>query len=645
MLDYLIGRSVRFHHKTILKIAVALFMMIFVWACGGGGGGGDDNDITDDPSPAFPSVVQYTAGSPGDFSGSGISLALDGGGTVEAGFFLEGRYVKRTRTYTLAPHAVARITVTPGELPYPLLYPDDPDTPNFGIQIEQPLQWMRGMYPSAGQFKKVPGNTVRVTVTADAGGMGQPGVDIEQIEFNEVVASTSLTWETFDSVLSNYDEWDDYIVMAAFEYQVIRWVYDQVQLGIDGIEFVTLNDAVLSAAGSGGNIEQTCDLFPYNDQAGSLYFTWIDGPGEFADALGAGDSFAAEYDDCWTEEAGDAGVWIRSGSAEFESYWEDTSNLTLGFQPVVLNDVVETATIGQGASLSLGDTVTVNSFGIGDKGGFNLITQPDTSSGINLTNAVDLAAMAVESLYLPPEVGHVTLGLLTGFVDDPSFELCDISGSVNMVPAPTPATTVPESFEVTFSDCRMDPADPVTINGTTTLDVTTAAGGTLAALTGDDFSVSLTVNALDIDSTDDVGTVTLTGGSRFARIAESGDYTETSESVAGGLSSSEHGVILTLQAYTVASTLDTAGQYSYGHVGDVMTVNVNDPSGTFSIAVIQPIEGSESSSPVSGELRIDALDGSTLTMTVNHGIVTLSLDTDGDGLIDDTLVRDWDDIY
>ena len=638
MLRNSIGHSVLFYHKTILKIAVALFMVIFVWACGGGGGGGDDNDISDDPSPAFPSVVQYTAGSPVDFSGSGISLALEGGGTVDAGFFLEGRYVKRARTYTLASHAVARITVSAGELSYPLLYSD------FGIQIEQPLQWMRGMHPTAGQFRTVPGNTVRVTVTADAGD-GQPGVDIELIEFGEVTASNSLTWEAFDTVLSNSVEWDDYIVMAAFEYQVIRWVYDQVQLGIDGIEFVTLNDAALSAAGSGGDIEQTCDLFPYNDLTGSLYFTWFDGPGEIADALGAGDSFEAEFDDCWTEEAGELGVWIRSGMAEFMSYWEDPATLTLGFQPVVLNDVVETATIGQGASLSLGDTVTVNSFGIGSQNGFNLITRPDTSSGINLTNAVDLAAMTVESLYLPPEVGNVTLGLLTGFVDDPSFELCDISGSVNIEPAPTSATAVPASFDVTFSDCRMDPADPVTINGTATLDVTSVTGGTLAALTGDDFSASLTIESLDVDSTDDVGTVNLTGGSRFARTAISGDYTETSQSVAGGLSSSEAGVTLTLQAYTVASTLDTVGQYSYGQVGDVMTVNVNDPSGTFSIAVIQPIEGSESSAPVSGELRIDALDGSTLTMTVNHGIVTLSLDTDGDGLIDDTLVRDWDDIY
>ncbi len=633
------GKYVRVFLRSISNLSLMLFFLAFVWGCGGGGGGGGDDGGADEPAPAFPSIVQYSAGSPADFGGSGVTLALEGGGSVTAGFYLEGLYAGATRTYTLTPHSVPRMTVTTSGLPYSLLYPD------FGILVEQPLQWQRGMHPTAGQFRTVPGDTVRVTVTADAGGSGQPGVDIEWIVAEEIIASDSLVWGEFDGVLGNQAAWDDHIVMAAFEFRVLQWLYDQIQLGMDGIEFVTTNDAALSSAGSGVGIDRSCDLLPYAGQAGSLSFTWNDGPGEFADALGAGDSFEAVFSDCWKEEAGDSSIWVRSGTAGFLAYWEDPATITLGFVPVVLNDVVETAVMEQGASYTLGETITVNSFGSGDDQGFRLIIEPDASSGINLTNAVDLASMGIEALFLPPEVGDVALGLLTGFVSDPSFNLCDISGSVSISPMPTPATAVPASFDVGFSSCRMDPTDPVTINGSISLVVEDAGGGTLAALTGDDFNASLTIAPIAVDSTDDVGTGTLTGGTRFSRTAVAGNYTETSEAVAGGLSVAEDGFTQTLQAYRVMSAMDTGGQYSYGAAGDLMTLNLNDPSGTFTLAVIQALQGSDSSAPLSGEIRIGALDGSTLTMTVNNGLVTLGLDTDGDGAVDDTLVRDWDDIY
>ncbi len=620
-------------------LVFSLGIMSVVGSGGGGGGGGSDNGGTDEPAPPFPSVVQYTAGSPVDFNGSGVSFELEGGGTINAGFFLEGRYAKNTRTYTLTAHNVPRINLTTSDLPYTLMF----ELETFGIQIEQPLQWVRGEQLTSGQFRCVSGDSVRVTVTANAGDTGQPGVDIETY-----FTSTSLTWAEFNEVLNDHTEYDSYIVTAAFGYRVFQQVFDQIQLGMDGIEFVTINDTALSEAGSGVGIDHTCDLFPYNNQSGNMLFIWYDGPGEHSEALGAGDSFEAVYNDCWTDEPGVTSVWVQSGEADFNIYWEDPKTIVLGFESVILNDIVETPTMEQGGIYSLGETFTVNSFNdidVDAENGFHLRTEPDTSSGINLTNAVEIASMGFEALRLPPQVGNVPIELLAGIVSDPSFVLCDIDGSVSVSPTPSSTTAVPESFDVEFNACQMDPADPVAINGTLSLHVDSVTGGTLAAITGDDYTASLTVDSINLTSTDDVGTVTLTGGSRFSRTAVSGDFTELSESVAGGLTSSENGITRTLQAYQVVSVMTAGDQYGYGESGNVVVINSNEPEGTFTVTVIQPIEGSDDSPPVSGELRIEAFDGSTLTMTINNGTVTMALDSDGDGSVDDTVDRNWDDIY
>jgi hypothetical protein len=625
-----------------LPVVVAMGLFTTIGSGGGGGGGGGDNEVSDEPAKPLPSVVRYTAGSPASFSGSGVDIALDGGGTIHAGFYLEGSYAKSSRTYTLESHNVPRINVTTSGLPYSLLYGD------FGILIEQPLQWVRGMHPTAGQFRTVPGDTVRLTVTADAGGTGQPGVDIAWIVSEVTQATDSLTWEQLDSVLNdvlkNPSAWPGYIVEAAFEYRVFQRVYDQIQIGMDGIEFVTVNDAALTAAGGGVGIDHACDLFPYNGSAGDFHFTWNDGPGLFADALGPGDNFAVTFHDCWMDEPGAADPWVRSGAANLLSYWEDQATITLGFDPVVLKDVVETATFEGGGMPTLGDTVTVGTFGVNGQDGFRLLTEPDTSAGINLTNAVDVASAGVASLLLPRQVGDLGLGILAGLVSNASFQFCDISGSVNVDPMPTTATAVPSAFNITFSACQRDPTDPVTLDGTVILNVESVTGGTLAALATNDYAVALVADSIAVQSVDAVGTSTLGGGSRFTRTAVAGDFAESSESQPGGLSIMEGGITRLLQPYKLATTLATSGAYTLGEAGDVLTADLSNQAGAITVTVVQPVRGTDPSVPVSGELRIVALDGSALTVTVANGNVTLDLDTNGDGTVDDTLTSIWTDL-
>jgi hypothetical protein len=617
-------------------VAAGLAALALTGCLGGGGGADDGGGATDEPSPPFPSVVRYSGGTPVDFSGSGVTITLGGGATVRMGFFLEGRYAKGTRAYTLDPHDVPRINVTTSGLPYALLY--DP----FGLLVEQTVQWVRGAHPTAGQFRSVPAGTVRVTVTADVGGTGQPGVDVAWMDAGINLGTASLTWPELEGVLDDPSAWDPFVVQAAFEYRVIRWVYDQIQLGMDGIEFITVHDPDLTAAGDGVGIDQACDTLPLAGTAGDLHVTWIDGPGEFAGALGGDDDFAAAYHDCWTDEPGPAGVWLRSGSADLLAYLEDPNQVVMGFDPMVLNGVVETATRQDGATA--GDTVTAGSFGFGGRAGFRLMTEPDTSAGINVTNAGDVAAGAVASVLLPPDVGNLGLGLLAGLAGDPSFDFCGLGGSVAVAPFPTASTPVPATFDVTFTACARDPADPATLDGTATLNVEGVTGGTLAALATDDHAAALTVADIAIDIADAAGTSTLVGGGRFERTVTAADAAELSTSVAGGLTVAEAGVTRLLQTYSVASARTGAGAYSLGAAGDTMTVVADALGGAVSITVLQPVQGTDPEAPVSGALEIAALDGSTLTLTVVNGAVTLDLDTDGDGAVDDTLTTTWTDL-
>lgn len=627
-------QSHRFRYPALVLI-IGLGILTAIGSGGGGGGGGDD-DVEDEPAPPLSSLVHYTAGTLE--AGKGIQLALQGG-TVDLTFSMDGSYAKGTRSYTVSSSSVPRIGVTTNGLPYTLLY--DP----FAIRIEQSLRWDRGAYPTAGQVSTTPGNSVRFTMTADAGGSGEPGVDIEWIVFDVVTASSSLTWVELGGVLDDPAAWEDYQVQAAFVYTVLAAVQDQLQLVLTGLEYVNLHDAALASAGSGNAVTVPCDLFAYDGSQGDFQMAWNDGPGSMAGSLGPGDHFGIAYHNCWTDEpGGDLATLFESGNAELRQYFEDAATLTLGYFQVRLDDVVETGTAEVAGVPTPTRSITVNTTGSGATEGFNLITSPDTSGTINLASAAAVAGAGVTSLVLPREVGNLGLGLLATALTGSASDFCDISGSVTIDPVPTSATTVPRSFALDFSACRREPADPSTLNGTATIDVQSVDGGTLAALATDDYTAALTVEAIQISTQDSVGTSTLTGSSGFARTAVGGDYTETSTSAGAGLSISEAGVTRVITPYTLTSTLATGGAFSFGATDETLTVDPSSISGALTITVIQPIAGSDLEAPAAGELRIAAEDGSTLTLTVVNGNVTLEIDSNGDGDVDDILATTWADL-
>lgn len=66
--------------------------------------------------------------------------------------------------------------------------------------------------------------------------------------------------------------------------------------------------------------------------------------------------------------------------------------------------------------------------------------------------------------------------------------------------------------------------------------------------------------------------------------------------------------------------------------------------GSLARTIMSPIAGADPERPSSGELCIEADDGSSVTITVVLGDVEMSIDSNGDGMSDGTLSGSWDDL-
>ena len=106
----------------------------------------------------------------------------------------------------------------------------------------------------------------------------------------------------------------------------------------------------------------------------------------------------------------------------------------------------------------------------------------------------------------------------------------------------------------------------------------------------------------------------------------------------------EAGVSRVLGPYTVHGTQTAAGAYAIGQPGDTVVDDPSDVAGALTITVTQAITGTDPDAPVSGAFRIDAEDGSILRVSVLNGQVTLAVDSDGDGVAEDTLHTTWIDL-
>ena len=604
-------------------------VIIFAAGCGGGG---DGDDAVDDSPPPLPSKVTYSAGAAGNLAG--VTLSFEDGSSAIVGFQLLGTYEKESKGYTLFHSDFHQIEVTPADLAITLLR--DP----FIIRIDETLVWSYGHNPTAGSF--IAGD-IHIAVNNNVGDSNQPGVDLWYFDLK----SSSLTWEQFKTVLNNTDAYEPYQIQAAYAYFVLQAVYDQVHIGVTGIEFITVRDADLKAAGSGVAVTDKCDEYPFTGTQGDYAFTWTDGPGEHPGQLGSGDNFSIDFNDCWYDDSTNTSdILIEKGGVLFNGYWEDINGAFYGFPETVMTNIVTTHTEEDASGIPKPvSTVTANSFGADDINGFGLFLTPDTSGTINLTNISSMAETVIEAMTLPREVGDFTIEILLNVVDggDPN-DLCNAGGSALYTLTPnTFPVAAGHVMTMTFNNCiETSGTETLTYNGTYTLTIDSLTG-TLSAAT--DYTVTSTVDPINVQSTDDVGTSSITGGMRFIRAASSGNFTETSESLSTTpLSIEDAGVTASLLSFSTSSTKTAVDAYTLGASGELLTISRSDYADNFTLSINQPIQGVGTTAPVSGNLDLTAADNSELSINIVNGVVNMEIDTDGDGNPDSTLVRNWDDL-
>jgi len=263
------------------------------------------------------------------------------------------------------------------------------------------------------------------------------------------------------------------------------------------------------------------------------------------------------------------------------------------------------------------------------------------SSGIiGLSNAQLIAGKGAGSLMLLREIGAFGLDLLLEVLDDPDYDYCTTSDALSISPPPG---TVAEgdSYTVTMTDCVTGSGeDRVEFDGSLGMEVESLTG-TLE--TDGTYTVDLSYSPINLTFADDVGPTSISGALAFRRQATGSSLSErVVVSPSNPLSIDEDYVLQTISSCSLS--IDVAGSFALGAADETMVFGLEGITGSLTLTVIEPVVGTNPESPASGELLIEAEDGSSVTVTVILGDVEMSIDSDGDGISDGTLSGTWDDL-
>ncbi|HDP26109.1 MAG TPA: hypothetical protein ENN34_11795 [Deltaproteobacteria bacterium] len=265
---------------------------------------------------------------------------------------------------------------------------------------------------------------------------------------------------------------------------------------------------------------------------------------------------------------------------------------------------------------------------------------PDTQGIITPANAMLIAERGAGSLLLLRELGSFGLDLLLNILVDPDYQYCTTSG--DSLITPTPGAVTAGDYTVTLTNCVTgSDDDEVEFDGTFDMNVDIIEG--TLAIDGS-YTVNLTYSPIDLGFADDVGHTAIDGALAFWRQASGNNLTErVTVSPSNPLLIDKDSVLQTITSCSLGITV--AGSFALGVEDEIVVFELEGIDGFLTLTVIAQVVGSYPESPTSGELLIEAEDGSTVTITVDSGDAVISFDTDGDDISDGTLTRSWDDLY
>jgi hypothetical protein len=271
------------------------------------------------------------------------------------------------------------------------------------------------------------------------------------------------------------------------------------------------------------------------------------------------------------------------------------------------------------------------------------MTIPNVEPGtLNFYNAVTAAKGAVMAVMNMREIGPFATGMLARVLGgNTSGDICDLGGSMSIVPPPTPPLAAGQSFVADYQSCASGPPPGLEILGGYTMDLVSVMGNptTLPYQIG-------AVLGVDVTVTDDVGTTSLLGDLAFSRSASSETLCDDHTDLVSGstLTVHESGTSVTVTQGGLTSGL--SGIWYYLGPADLVATQTYLPQPlTITIPPAQRFTGTVRDSPSTGWMSAEAPDGSWIRITATgNGTLRLDLDTDGDGTIDFTRPMRWEDL-
>ena len=284
-----------------------------------------------------------------------------------------------------------------------------------------------------------------------------------------------------------------------------------------------------------------------------------------------------------------------------------------------------------------GDTITLGELDF-------TFTVPDTMGLINLSNATVIAQTAFSSVTMPQEIGSFVVNRLVDALNQiPADDLCDNGGSYSLYPVPADPLALDTAYELIFSGCTSGAIsdDQVIFNGSIFFSANSLTGD----LTGNDYEITVAISPIDIIFTDDVGDTAVTGGMSFSQISSSGDLARRSYNDGKNLALTEDGVSFNISRLDISSTASGNGSVSsIGNAGQEIIVSPDYLASALTITIQSPLKNNGMEAMDEGGLFVEAQDGSSLTVTIDSGDVTLEVDTNGDSVADGTLSMQSDDL-
>lgn len=281
---------------------------------------------------------------------------------------------------------------------------------------------------------------------------------------------------------------------------------------------------------------------------------------------------------------------------------------------------------------------------------------PGEDGLISMDNAEDIAFKAADMVMVPFSLASFPLDLLIDQLNSvpqhstPDGELCDIGGGYVMGRRPSHDVLGGSSgmegnnYGIFFDKddgCTSSKfGDVILFEGMTGAHVIQVSGN----LTSDEYEIEITAGAqlkttvVAQDKTTNVG-----GQMQYSRRSIPGTGFEEELAIAENqeLRFAEGGDVTIVQALAIGAVRGTTGQFAFGSTGQGFDLYMGLLD-RLKVSVETPISGTNVDQPDKGQLRVEARDGSNLAMTFNNGMVTIAVDTTGDGKVDDEFEVQWD---